>query len=89
MATQVIPASELRKKLLNLIGQLEKVHDHYVITKRGVPAAALISYDEFKSLIATLDVLSDKALVKDIKKGLKCAEDAAIYSYEEVFEEPL
>ena len=89
MATQVIPVSELRSKLLHLIGELEKVHDHYIITKRGSPAAALISYDEYKSLVATLDILSDKFLVKDIRNGLKCAEEGAIYSFKEVFEVPL
>ncbi len=89
MATQVITASELRKRLMSLIAELEKVHDHYVITRRGVPTAALISYDEFRSLVATLDVISDKSLVKDIREGLKCAEEGDIYSFEEVFEEPL
>lgn len=89
MSTHVIPASELRKKLPNVLGELEKVHDHYVVTKRGIPTAALISYEEFKSLVATLDVLADKSLVKDIREGLKCAEEGAVYSFEEVFEEPL
>ena len=89
MSTHVIPASELRKKLLNVIGELEKVHDHYVITKRGTPAAALINYDEFKSLVATLDILADKNLTRDIREGLKDAEEGELYSFEEVFEEPL
>jgi prevent-host-death family protein len=89
MSTQVIPVSELRKKLMNLIGELEKVHDHYVITKRGGPAAVIISYDEYKSLVATQDVLSDKTLVRDIREGLRCAERGSVYTFEEVFEEPL
>ncbi len=89
MTTQIISASECRKRLPTLIGEVEKVHDHYVITRRGEPAAALISYEEFRSLIATLDVMADPALVKDIHGGLKCAEEESFYSFEEVFEEPL
>ncbi|MFH1039171.1 MAG: type II toxin-antitoxin system Phd/YefM family antitoxin [PVC group bacterium] len=89
MSTQIISASECRKRLPTLIGEVEKVHDHYVITRHGEPAAALISYEEFRSLIATLDVVSDPSLVKDIREDMKCAEKGAVYSFEEVFEEPL
>jgi len=89
MATQVIPVSAFRKRLMNLISELGKVPDHYIITKRGGPAAALISYEEYKSLLATQDVVSDKRLVRDIRDGLKCAENGAVYSFEEIFEEPL
>jgi PHD/YefM family antitoxin component YafN of YafNO toxin-antitoxin module len=74
---------------MNLISELGKVPDHYIITKRGGPAAALISYEEYKSLLASQDVMSDRALVRDIRDGLKCAESGAVYPFEEVFEEPL
>jgi prevent-host-death family protein len=38
--------------------------DRFIITRRGRAEAVLLSADEFDGLLETLEILSDKALVK-------------------------
>ncbi len=44
-----------------------------------------MSYDEYESLKETLDILSDKKLMRKIKKGLKEEKKGKLLTHSEVF----
>ena len=57
-----------------------------MITKNGVPAAILISPDEFDNLQETMAIRGDDALMKEIKNGLSelRTERARLYTLDEL-----
>ena len=74
--TKSISLKNLRPKLPNVINDIDSKMDRFIITKRGRPVALIMSIDDYEGLLETLDILSDKKLVKqirqaqaDIKKG--------------------
>lgn len=89
MVTELLSTSELRKRVLKVIQQLERVPERFIITREGRPAAVLMGYEEFKSLIATLETVLDPEMTKGIKEGLHDKKAKRIKSFEEVFGEPL
>ncbi|MDI6642388.1 MAG: type II toxin-antitoxin system Phd/YefM family antitoxin [Elusimicrobiota bacterium] len=89
MATELLSVSELRSHVLRLIQNLEHVPERYIITRDGRPSAVLLGYDEFKSILATLETVLDPEMVKGIKEGLRDKKTRRIKSFEEVFGEPL
>lgn len=89
MATEIITVSEARKNLLKIVKELEKVQNHYIITRGGKPSAILINFDEYFRLMATFDILSDKELMMGVIKGLRQKEEGNIFSFEDVFGEAL
>ena len=89
MGAQIITASKLRSQILKLVKELKKSPDQYIITQNGEPAATLISYDEYRSLLATLDVINDPELVKDIRESRVDKQRGRVHSFDEVFGEPL
>ena len=58
-----------REQLTTLVENADKRLSEYVITVKGVPAAALISAAEYESWKETLDILSDRKLLKAIRDG--------------------
>lgn len=86
---KTLSLSEVKTRLLELVAGVQEREEEVVVTKNGRPAAILINVDEYTRLKATLDVLSDPALMKQIgrsqtfyktgKKGL---------FFENVFGEP-
>lgn len=48
---------------------VERQHERVVITRNGTPAAVLISPDDLESLEQTLDVLSDRAAMRDLREA--------------------
>ena len=59
----------LRPRLPKIIDEIDTKMDRFVITKRGKPVALMMSIDDYESLLETLDVLSDKGIMKRIKKA--------------------
>jgi antitoxin YefM len=59
-------------------------HACFVITRRGKRVAVLLSADDVDSLTETLDVLSEPALVRDIRTGLRDAEANRVFTHDEV-----
>ena len=89
MATEIITVSEARKSFLKIVKELEKIQNHYIITRGGRPSAVLINFDEYFSLMATFDILSDKELMTGVVRGLKDKEEGNVFPFEDVFGETL
>ena len=85
MATEIITVSEARKNFLKIVKELEGVQNHYIITRGGRPSAVLINFDEYFSLMATFDILSDKELVMGVVKGLREKGEGNVFPFEDVF----
>ncbi len=65
-----IPANEARSNLYQILEEVGEQWRQFTITHRGKPKAVIISPDEFASWQETLEIASNKQLVKSIKKGL-------------------
>lgn len=89
MATELLSVSDLRSHVLKLIQHLERVPERYIITREGKPAAVLLGYEEFRNLMATLEVVLDAEMVKGIAEGLHDKKVGKIKTFEEIFGEPL
>ena len=64
MSTETVSLTEMRPRLSELLARAREHFDRFVITRRGRAEAVLLSADEFDGLLETLEILSDKALVK-------------------------
>lgn len=82
--TKILPISKAREKLTSLVENADKKLQEYVITVKGVPAAALISAAEYESWKETNEILADKVLMRDIRKGEKEIKEGKGRNWEEV-----
>jgi antitoxin YefM len=64
--------SETRKQLLDLPEQL--VEEPIIITKHGKPAMVALGYEQYESLIETLEILSDRDLMPQLRQSMAQAE---------------
>lgn len=65
----MINLKELRPGLPKVIRRIDTKLDRYIITRRSKPVAVMISLDDYDSLLETIEILSDKSLVRRIKKA--------------------
>jgi len=61
--------ADVKNRLSEVVDRLEREHGRVVITKHGRPAAVLVSVDDLESLEETLEILSDPALLADIREA--------------------
>ena len=64
-----VTLKELRPGLPEIINEIDRKLDRYIVTKRGKPVAIMMSMDDYEGLLETIEILSDKAAVKRIKKA--------------------
>lgn len=65
-----IPANEARSNFYQILDEVGEKLRQFTITLRGKTQAVILSAEEFAGWQETLDIVSDKKLVKSIKKGL-------------------
>jgi len=67
--TETLPLSYVKAHLSELTDRIEGEHDRVVVTRKGRPAAVLLSPVDLESLEETLAVLSDPELMRQIREG--------------------
>jgi len=63
--------SKFQKEIFKLLEDVCSEDELVIVTKKGKDAAVLIGYDEYRSLIATIEVLSSPELMESLKESEK------------------
>lgn len=84
---KTLPISQARQNLPSLVNKAQKQLDEYVITVKGVPAAVLMSHDEYESWKETTEIMSNPELMKAIKEGEEEIEKGKYVTLEELEKE--
>jgi antitoxin YefM len=66
---RMIPFTEARARLSELVDEVESRHEHVVITRNGRPAAVVISLAEYEALEETLEILQDEELLRALRES--------------------
>lgn len=69
MTEKTLPLSEIKKRLSEIVDGVEEQHDRVVLTRNGRPAAVILSLDDLEALEETLDILSNPAVMRDIRNA--------------------
>jgi prevent-host-death family protein len=87
---KTLPVSEVKTHLPSLLTGVEEREEEVIVTRKGRPAAVLVNYDEYARLKATIEVLSDEDLMRQIRQSRRFyGQGSKGLSFEQVFEEPL
>ncbi len=83
---KTLSLSEVKMKLSELVEKVYSTDEEVVITKNGRPSAVLVSPDEFESWKETLEIISDRDMMDEIKQGLAALKKKTrLYTLEELF----
>jgi len=85
---KTLSLSEAKMKFSSLIDTVQRTEEEVLITKNGRPAAVLVSPEEFESWKETISILSDEALMEEIRKGIAGLKKkkAELYTLDELFQ---
>lgn len=55
------PITETRGNISEILDHVVETGEEYVITRHGKSVAVLLSYEEYESLVETINILSDES----------------------------
>ena len=58
------PLTEARNRLSEIVDEVTSTGSELVITRHGKPAAVVMGYEDYESLIETLNILSDSETMR-------------------------
>jgi prevent-host-death family protein len=61
------PLRTVKDRLSEFVDRVQREHDRVTITRNGVPAAVLISPDDLEALEETLEILSDRKAIRELR----------------------
>src|SRR2546426_11069810 len=79
---KTLSLTEVKAKLSKLVDEVESRDERIVITRKGRPAAVLISQDDLDSWQETPEITSDPALMTQIRRALRQMGRGQTNSYE-------
>ena len=81
---RVVPFTEARARLTELLDEVEIRHEHLVITRKGRPAAVVVSPDEWDAIEETLSVLQDDDTLAALRESEDDVRAGRLFTLEEV-----
>ena len=67
--TRELPLSDVKARLPAIVKGVEQREEEVVVTRNGRPAAVILNYAELRRLRETIDVLSDRRLMGQVRKS--------------------
>ena len=66
MTTKIMPVTDLRRDTSRILQSVREDGDIVYITHHGRAAAVLLDYDQYQTLLAQLEDLSDLAAIEEV-----------------------
>lgn len=66
-----IPITDARTMITSLPGRFAREPGAVAVTRRGKPVLAVLPWDLYESIVETLAVLGDEALLAALKQGIR------------------
>ncbi len=65
-----LPITEARNQLTSMPESLEREPGAIAVTRNGKPVLAILPWELYESLEETIDIMSDPALMKQVRRGV-------------------
>jgi antitoxin YefM len=81
---EVLPLAAVKAKLSEVVDRVQREQDRVTITRNGRPVAMIVAIDDIEGLEETLEILSDRRLMRKIRAGIAAAEKGDTIPLEDV-----
>ena len=81
---QELPITEARAKLTQIANDLVDSQDTVTVTNRGRPMMTLIGYEMYESIMESLEIMGDPALMAQLRQSLQEARSRDVIGLDQV-----
>ena len=81
-----LPATDVKQRFLELLKKVQLYCDTVTITRNGTPAGILMSVDQFDTLMETMEILSNRKIMKSLERSRKQSKNGKLYVDAEVWD---
>jgi antitoxin YefM len=83
----ILPVTKVKRELLDILKRMEEDESTIALTRNGEPVGVMMTLSRYESLLETIEILSDKAILESLKKSRKDFEEKKVFSDDEVWQD--
>jgi antitoxin YefM len=84
---KILPITKVKRELLDIIKAMEEEYATITVTRNGEPVGVMMTPERYESLLETIEILSDKKILRALKSSQKDFESDKVYTHKEVWED--
>ena len=79
-----LPITAARDELTSLPDRLSQTHETVTVTRRGKPVLAILPWEEYETIVETLEIMADADLMAALRQSLREAKQGKLIPWERV-----
>ena len=79
-----LPITAARDELTSLPDRLSQTHETVTVTRRGKPVLAILPWEEYETIVETLEIMANEDLMAALRQSLKEARQGKLIPWERV-----
>ena len=83
----ILPVTKAKRGLLELLKRMEEEQATVALTRNGEPVGVLLTPRRYEALLETIEILSDKEVLRALAKSAEDYSSGRVSSHEEVWSE--
>ena len=84
---KILPVTKVKRELLDILKSMEEEYATITMTRNGEPVGVMMTPERYESLLETIEILSDKNILRALKASQKDFKSGKVYSHEEVWQD--
>lgn len=84
---EILPVTKVKRNLLDIIKRMEEEETTIALTRNGEPVSVMMPLSRYEALLETIDILSDKQILKSLEKSKTDFNSKRIFSHDEVWKD--
>jgi antitoxin YefM len=82
MSTQ--PLAAVKAHFSQVIDDVAGTHERVTVTRNGSPVAVILAVEDYESMMETLEILSDRQAVAEVREAEQQMAQGEVYSEDQV-----
>ena len=84
---KILPITKVKRELLDIIKAMEEEYATITVTRNGEPVGVMMTPERYESLLETIEILSDKKILRALKASQKDFGSGKVYAHKEVWQD--
>ena len=84
---KILPVTKVKRELLDILKSMEQEYATITMTRNGEPVGVMMTPERYESLLETIEILSEKNILKTLKASQNDFNTGKVYSHKEVWQD--
>jgi antitoxin YefM len=84
VVTSTQPLAAVKAHFSQVIDDVAGTHERVTVTKNGSPVAVILAVEDYESMMETLEILSDRQAVAEVREAEQQMAQGEVYSEDQV-----